>query len=34
MKTVKYGLSALGLAIGMAATGVSMTVSAAGPYFV
>ena len=31
MKTVKYGLSALGLAIGMAATGVSMSVAAAKP---
>lgn len=31
MKKVKYGLSALGLAIGMAATGLSMTVSAAEP---
>ena len=31
MKKVKYGLSALGLAIGMAATGVSMTVSASEP---
>lgn len=31
MKKVKYGLSALGLAIGMAATGVSMSVAAAKP---
>ncbi|TPH18595.1 cytochrome D1 domain-containing protein [Litorilituus lipolyticus] len=31
MKKVKYGLSALGLAIGMAATGMSMSVSAAKP---
>ena len=31
MKTIKYSLSALGLAIGMAATGLSMTVSAAEP---
>ena len=34
MKKVKYGLSALGLAIGMAATGVSMSVSAAEPTLV
>jgi nitrite reductase (NO-forming)/hydroxylamine reductase len=31
MKTFKYGLSALGLAIGMAATGLSMSVSATEP---
>ena len=31
MKTIKYSLSALGLAIGMAATGISMSVSAAEP---
>ena len=31
MKTIKYGLSALGLAIGMAATGFSLSVSAAEP---
>jgi len=31
MKKIKFGLSALGLAIGMAATGVSMSVSAAKP---
>lgn len=31
MKTIKYSLSALGLAIGMAATGLSMSVSAAEP---
>ena len=31
MKKVKYGLSALGLAIGMAASGFSMTVSASEP---
>ena len=31
MKKVKYGLSALGLAIGMAAAGVSMSVSASEP---
>jgi nitrite reductase (NO-forming)/hydroxylamine reductase len=31
MKTIKHGLSALGLAIGMAATGISMSVSAAEP---
>ncbi|SEL72504.1 dissimilatory nitrite reductase (NO-forming), cytochrome cd1 type apoprotein [Colwellia chukchiensis] len=31
MKTIKFSLSALGLAIGMAATGLSMTVSAAEP---
>ncbi|MEH6575465.1 MAG: cytochrome D1 domain-containing protein [Amphritea sp.] len=31
MKKWKYGLSALGLAVGMATTGISATVSAAGP---
>lgn len=31
MKTLKYGFSAIGLAIGMAVTGISMSVSAAEP---
>ncbi|WP_206485639.1 cytochrome D1 domain-containing protein [Thalassotalea sp. G2M2-11] len=31
MKTIKFGLSALGLAIGMAASGISMSVSATEP---